>query len=884
MTDHANHEPAPAGDVPDTVPPDFAIAERHRDVLKAGGIDLTLAASFGIRTVENPVELPMGCSSLHGAPPGLLFPLPHLDGSITHQVRLDSPPVDENGKPKGKYMTQADHPAFATVWPTERVKLDEPEHKYVLITEGTKQTLAAVCAADERTLVLGIQGCWGWMSEQSPIDDFNDLVRDKMVVVAFDADVATNPNVHRAAKMFATHLSSACGAKSVRFLRTGESGTTGLDDYLGREDVSDPPMVLANLLKNSRKLPRAPMTATTGKSKQVLEVDLGEMVLRMPVDSAFDVVNVDLKGDVILGALPKIVETTTWVDDLGDSPFQFVEHSLEVSIPEQGTFTVQAADDELRDPGKWLARIPGGKGTSVQRPGDLVTRTRVENTIRTFDASDRRESMALLRTGWVHKDGQAIYVFPGGAIGPLTLEAGLSSRLTGVGGKISFPDPRAIEDSEIDDLRAFLGIEDALVDPTPFWALVGSAFAAVAGRPPSGLVMLVGKPGSGKTHIAKMVTSTLTPAFGPNGMLMASMEGTANAVIAAGAGLHHGFVLVDDVHQQMDRNRIAAQLDAVSTLARRSYSGGSAGKRRLTWDAKQGRVSEAYVDMSAPAVLMTAESAPDATLMRSLVERMLIIPVTKETTYKPDQAERMARLARDGVPNRVMARFIRWMSNDLTTDIQKATAPPPSGTDMTDFLTTLWADYEEKIGVQQILKRHISDARLREVLTPVVAGVAILLNYAVDAGAITVEQKTDTSRRITDSLIAAMRRHEREYLSGDAEMWRSTVNATKALVISGGADLLAADGDRAIDVSQNGKTIPIIGKYHRTQSGEDVVAILPDVAVRLLRIPSITTAADLGARLDEVVVRSKSSRTTNVRFGRQTARCLLIPLSAWEDA
>jgi putative DNA primase/helicase len=129
----------------------------------------------------------------------------------------------------------------------------------LIVVEGTKQYLAAVTAAiDLEVAVVGIAGCYGWMSDGAPIADLAaiDWVRD--IVILFDADLATNPNVHEAARKLADEL-SVRGAKSVRFARLPDGGTSGLDDVLAsRAGVNGTSTVLAGIIRAAGKLPPAP--------------------------------------------------------------------------------------------------------------------------------------------------------------------------------------------------------------------------------------------------------------------------------------------------------------------------------------------------------------------------------------------------------------------------------------------------------------------------------------------------------------------------------------------------------------------------------------------------------------------------------------------------
>lgn len=125
------------------------------------------------------------------------------------------------------------------------------------VVEGTKQHLA-VLAVRPAAPVVGITGCDGWRSGGVPLPDWNLLpLPDADVVVAFDADLATNVNVWTAGEGLAAHL-SLLGAARVRFLTPPTGAKAGLDDYLAAITPSARTGVLAALVERAAGLPKKP--------------------------------------------------------------------------------------------------------------------------------------------------------------------------------------------------------------------------------------------------------------------------------------------------------------------------------------------------------------------------------------------------------------------------------------------------------------------------------------------------------------------------------------------------------------------------------------------------------------------------------------------------
>lgn len=67
-----------------------------------------------------------------------------------------------------------------------------------MLIEGIKQTMAASRHLPDGVAAMGLLGCWNWSSAGFPGDDLHHLLRHSKAtrfVVAFDADVSSNPNV-----------------------------------------------------------------------------------------------------------------------------------------------------------------------------------------------------------------------------------------------------------------------------------------------------------------------------------------------------------------------------------------------------------------------------------------------------------------------------------------------------------------------------------------------------------------------------------------------------------------------------------------------------------------------------------------------------------------
>lgn len=225
----------------------------HADLLNASAIALDVAADAGVRSITVADQLPEPFAWTKSAP-GILFPWHAFDGTTTLQYRPDTAVQNGDGHPR-KYLFPKGAGSIINIHPRMRDRIGSVER--LVIIEGTKQYLAGVSAAPADTLVVGIAGCWGWSHDQIAVPDLGRLVpTGGTVIVGFDADLATNRNVHDAATRLAESL-MILGANKVTWINLPAGGKTGLDDFLAT--VEDRHAVFARLLERATpKLPRAP--------------------------------------------------------------------------------------------------------------------------------------------------------------------------------------------------------------------------------------------------------------------------------------------------------------------------------------------------------------------------------------------------------------------------------------------------------------------------------------------------------------------------------------------------------------------------------------------------------------------------------------------------
>lgn len=862
-------EPDPSRSPPGT---SEKLAEHHRKLLEGdSAIPLCVAEVVGVRTVSSPTDLPADLAQYASELPGLVFPLPDIDGTVVHQLRPDKPSPDPSEPTRlRKYLLPTGSGSTITVHSAVADRVGAETTTTVLIVEGTKQTLAAVAHAPADTLVVGIQGCWGWSREGLPVGDLDRLgITGRKVIVAFDADRTDKVNVYDASQRLGAHV-KALGASTVGFLSVpaGHSAKNGLDDYLaGSFSPSNRPTGLANLMRAANtklgRRPAAPKQARVQHSVGEPFVDEVAGTIHLP-DRADPITKQTLPGDVLLGTAPRIVETIVHLDDM-DADYTFVEHLVEVPAGDE-VHRVRVADRTLPDLGRWLERVPHGLGTHISRASGRLDEGRVANAIRTYRSDEVLISRRYPRTGWLVDGDRVVYLHAGGAIGPDGGITTVGSSLSGMSAKFALPDPTRDPDPAA-SMRASMAVVDQLLDPTPWFALMGGLAWAHMGLPPDTCLVLHGHGGAGKSSIAGAAAAHMAPLYGDGKTVMASLEGTPGAVAESGRGLHQSVVFVDDVHPETDERERHRQLKALDSLVRRSYSGATAGRRRLTWDRDSGRVGDAPVDQTFRLVVINGERLPTAVEMESTLQRMLAVEVTRESSWTKGTAQ-ARRDGEKGLYQRALGGFLMWIGRQINN-----MAPEPGKAwDAWCAALTKWRSEVQAELKAGDLKGGRNVERASEVLAPYIMGLSKWAEYAGYCGAMDSEAADKWRDAAQRAVIAAMGVHTKEHLDEDAQPAEVVLDQLRSAQASGRAML----GDEAVppgcdrlgrmtEVSVDGVTV-------------QAVALLPNVAARVLRMP----AAEVRRTLAGVVLRGADGKATrSVRVAGIPARCLCIPVDRW---
>lgn len=229
---------------------DLPISPEHAAFLAAHAITPEVAQRQGVHTVATAADLPPEFEwAGDRAVPAIAFPWRTPGGRELVQLRPDVPVVIEGESRPAKYLWPKDSGSPIGI-------VREDEDGPVIFIEGTKQSLAGASYV-ESGAVYAIAGCRTWSKDGVPEADL-DVVEGRAVIVIFDADVETNPDVHDAAKKFLRALEQE-GATDVRFALLAAGGKAGLDDVLGKREEGKRALYVQRLLAGAvSKLPKRP--------------------------------------------------------------------------------------------------------------------------------------------------------------------------------------------------------------------------------------------------------------------------------------------------------------------------------------------------------------------------------------------------------------------------------------------------------------------------------------------------------------------------------------------------------------------------------------------------------------------------------------------------
>ena len=219
-------------------------AAHLREICIESAVSEDVAAARGYRTLEG---TPADRDLLAGAGfkpfvwdrddayPGLLIPMHNAHGEqagVQFKPAAPRERVKSNGERVAiKYESPSGAPLVVDVPEFTRGRMKDLGAS-LWITEGMKKTDALV---SQGMATVGLTGVFNWRSRMGALGDWEDIpLKERPVVLCFDADAATNRNVQLAMVRLGAWLKSR-GASKVHFLvvpeRVGETPVKGVDDF-----------------------------------------------------------------------------------------------------------------------------------------------------------------------------------------------------------------------------------------------------------------------------------------------------------------------------------------------------------------------------------------------------------------------------------------------------------------------------------------------------------------------------------------------------------------------------------------------------------------------------------------------------------------------------
>lgn len=240
------------------VPKNRVLKPRHQRILAERGVGRALVDARGYTSADDDRALALvgwarGKRPSYVKPPALAIPVYSLtDLRLTDadeefvptyfQLRPDRPAIDPGSKKPRKYLNPIGQPAVVDVNPEgfDSEAFDDRELP-LFIVEGIPKGDAGWTIG---LPTVSIQGVWNFTSDDARA--FRDFIPDlrylpiegREVVIAFDADAWSNPDVRAAARELARVLGRK--AASVRALQLpNPEAKTGLDDFIASLSGAD---------------------------------------------------------------------------------------------------------------------------------------------------------------------------------------------------------------------------------------------------------------------------------------------------------------------------------------------------------------------------------------------------------------------------------------------------------------------------------------------------------------------------------------------------------------------------------------------------------------------------------------------------------------------
>lgn len=614
------------------------LSDAHRKFLVEHAIDPDILAERGAYTAQTHNELPprINCPT-----PALCFPLDRLDGSRVWQARPDRPLTNAAGRTL-KYVSQwGESGVIFNASGRNRWKTADT----ILLTEGTKQSFCAAEYAPDGVAVVGLLGCSNWTTGGNPAAGINDLIRSKArrIVVAFDADIRTNPHVWRSAALLGRTIESA--SETLRPGRplevlfstvANDKGTkkADIDGILGTYTPAERRREIKRIVDEAAHLP------AWGKDSDLPVIVLPDMGLTLAngenAEPPSHIPTVPPDG-VVMNAALSIDTAYQWIADPRHPERRHPDTTLDLDLsiwrsglPPEHHLLRGETWTTVQDLGSLTLKGSGPAGLTVVPPAKPLLKTAILESMR------RRADTARLvyqtpRTGWQRhpETGQWMWACPQGAIGADGWDRDFRAKVNDVVGRVHLSWPDEASDKEAAEALVMLtaGLRHLFAEPVRADACLAGYALSFLPIPPKCAIALFGEFSKGKSTIMQTYSALLSPDWTPRtGTTEFNFYATENAVGKSMDYVDHMPVFYDDMKKPTSKTERQRLNDTFDAIVRRCH--GSQAKMRAGVDPDRG-VILADRDDSQPLAFIVGERIP-SDAAASALSRVFQIPMRSE--------------------------------------------------------------------------------------------------------------------------------------------------------------------------------------------------------------------------------------------------------------
>lgn len=909
------------------------LADVHRRFLLDHAIDPRDYPEGDLYTADRPDSLPprIDCPT-----PALVFALHRVSGGVVWQARPDRPRKDAKGR-EMKYVQQRGEGGI--LFAPEDQPTDWRDARTIMLVEGTKQTMAASRHLPDGVAAVGLLGCWNWSSEGFPGNDLHHLLRHSKAtrfVVAFDADVSSNPNVNRSASMLLSSLRELYpvlrgngGTPTVLFatLQNRLGTKADIDGEMGRLTDGERDRLMRNMLKDAGDLPAC--VPLENNLPVVMRYDLGLALLRDDEGSdglAPGERPTVLPDNALMGCTVRVTNAIRWKANPKDPDAPLGEPLFDVEAAifnPGGRPTVVPMRNltlkQVEDLGSLVRSLPDDRATSIRVPRDPRTVRLVLDSL-WESSTGSRETYRVAHIGWdIPADGgRASFTLPQGSMtadGWVQGDAACvtKSDLGGEMRKIRM-EPLAVND---DVRRAAsmltLGLRGVWAKPVRSDASLGALALSFLPTPPACVVAYFGGFSNGKSTLMQTYNALVGSAWGPTrNQSMLAFSSTSNAIDLAMRGIDNFPVFVDDMKMPASRVERVKLNEIFDSIVRRAHGSGE----RMRGQVQNGSVGLRRRDDSQPLPFIVGERIPDDAAASAL-SRIYQVPMDTPQSLSSAKQLKEATGADEGLRDVIGSFMAAYLpcdeldegGNKLLTGIQRMTSArewqqviplylrwlarriESEKADGGDFSAriadrrNMWAEYVNDSAAWKAGRSRGLRLSTRESL--VVAGILTGLQYWTefmdetglwlsDAAKESWHAKLDQGHG--EPAVAGIIANHLKAADSLANDTGSLLDRLRSYVMTGRVTLGNEMGQPVNGADDGNK--PIIGYVKAFPDEGNAYCFAPDTLIRELRLEQ--TVCDVKNAMAQYTMHDqKDSPVRQIRIAGRRLRMLCIPEAVW---